>query len=113
MITPQHIEIIGDFVAIRWSDGREDALEMETLRRMSPSAENMGERDLLGKRIGGDGRTDFSGVRVTGWSAVGSYAVGFTFSDGHRTGIYPFHYLRDLADAENAPPDEGGEGGGS
>lgn len=98
MSRPAQVEIIGDFVAIRWDDGREDALAMEHLRRMSPSAENMGERDLLGRRIGGDGEKDFTGVRVTGWSQVGGYALSFTFSDGHRTGIYPYPYLRELAE---------------
>jgi DUF971 family protein len=27
---------------------------------------------------------------------VGRYALGFDFSDGHNTGIYPFEVLRDL-----------------
>ena len=27
---------------------------------------------------------------------VGGYALLFTFSDGHRTGIYPYAYLKDL-----------------
>jgi DUF971 family protein len=29
---------------------------------------------------------------------VGRYALQFNWSDGHQTGIYPFEYLRRLAD---------------
>lgn len=97
MQKPEKIELIGDFVAIRWDDGREDIVAMSRLRELSPSAENMGERDLFGRQIGGSGPQDHSGVRVVSWSPVGSYAVGFVFSDGHRTGIYPFPYLRKIA----------------
>ena len=32
-------------------------------------------------------------IAITGLSAVGNYAVKFTFSDGHDTGIYTFEHL--------------------
>ena len=41
---------------------------------------------------------DYSGVRVVNWQPVGGYALAFAFSDGHRTGIYPFPLLRQLGD---------------
>lgn len=103
MQAPEHIEAIGDLVVVRWADGREDYLPMARLRAWSPSAEQMGERDLLGRQYGGaTGSQDFSGVSVTGWNWVGSYAVQFIFSDGHRTGIYAFDYLRQLGDRARA-----------
>ena len=99
MHTPEHIEGIGDTLVVRWSDGLEDYIPMARLRGWSPSAEQMGERDLMGRQYGGAaGHQDFSGVTVTGWQWVGSYAVLFIFSDGHRTGIYAFDYLRQLGD---------------
>ena len=49
MNAPEHLEVIGDLLAIRWSDGSEDYLPVERLRAASPSAENTGERDLLGR----------------------------------------------------------------
>lgn len=70
---------------------------MEDLRAASPSAENKGESDLLGRRIGGTDQTQFPGVRVSGWEVVGGYAVQFRFSDGHNTGLYSFDLLRELA----------------
>jgi DUF971 family protein len=96
MPTPTDIQLIGNLVAIKWSDGSEDYLEMERLRAASPSAENIGERDLTGTVHGGSSQTAFPGVTVTGWSVVGGYALLFRFSDGHATGIYPFSYLKEL-----------------
>ncbi|MCB1224976.1 MAG: DUF971 domain-containing protein [Verrucomicrobiales bacterium] len=101
MIEPQRIEAIGDLVAIVWSDGAESYYDMARLRAASPSAETTGERDLLGRQIGGHGPRDFSGVVVTGWRVIGGYAIQFDFSDGHNTGLYGFDYLRQLAESDS------------
>ena len=50
----------------------------------------------LGNKYGGIGPKKFSGVTVLGWEQVGNYALRFNFSDGHRTGLYSFDYLRKL-----------------
>ncbi|MFT5192537.1 MAG: DUF971 family protein [Verrucomicrobiales bacterium] len=97
MVRPDDIQMIGDEVALRWSDGSEDYFKMELLRARSPSAENIGERDLTGKLHGGTSQTSFPGVQVTGWQPVGGYAIQFEFSDGHRTGLFAFDYLKTLA----------------
>lgn len=101
MNRPERIEAIGEEIAIVWSDGGESYVGMEKLRAYSPSAENVGERDLLGRQIGGHaGPREFPGVRVTGWRVIGGYAVQFDFSDGHNTGLYGFDYLKKVAEAE-------------
>jgi len=97
MLTPRDIQLIGEEVAIAWSDGAETYFTSEALRAASPSASNQGERDIFGHQYGGDGPRTFPGVRVTGWTLVGNYAVRFEFSDGHNTGLYTFDYLRQLA----------------
>lgn len=107
MVKPEDIQLIGDTVALRWSDGVEDYYPMERLRALSPSAENQGERDLLGNLYGGTDQTEFPGVLVTSWVPVGGYGIQFQFSDGHKTGIYSFDYLRRIGEAErsgSAPP---------
>ncbi len=96
MIRPANIAAIGNEIAIAWEDGTETFIPMEKLRAASPSAENTGERDLLGKVYGGTDQTDFSGVTVRTWRMMGGYAVQFDFSDGHCTGIYPYDFLRTL-----------------
>lgn len=97
MNVPVDIVLIGPEVAIRWDDGTESYFTFEKLRAASPSASNVGERDVLGNRYGGDGPKTFPGVQVLGWEKVGNYALRFDFSDGHRTGLYSFDYLRALA----------------
>jgi DUF971 family protein len=96
MQTPKNIQLIGDEVAIAWSDGAESFLRQDLLRRASPSAETQGERDVFGNQYGGAPGAGYSGVRVLGWEQVGNYAIRFDFSDGHRTGLYTFDYLRKL-----------------
>ncbi len=95
-MTPTRLELIGTEVALVWSDGTEQFIAMEKLRAASPSAENTGERDLLGKKIGGTDQKHFPGVTVKDWRMVGGYAIQFDFSDGHNTGLYSFDYLRAL-----------------
>lgn len=99
MISPENIQCVGDVVAIRWSDNSEDYFPMERLRAFSPSAEQQGERDLLGRQYGGTDQASFPGVVVTNWQPVGGYAIQFFFSDGHQTGIYSFDYLKKIAEA--------------
>jgi DUF971 family protein len=97
MHAPTNIQIIGREVAIAWSDGVETYHEFEKLRAASPSAANLGERDILGNQYGGNGPKSFPGVEVLGWEIVGNYALRFMFSDGHGSGLYSYDYLRKLA----------------
>ena len=99
MYAPSNIQLIGTEVAIVWSDGAESYFDPEKLRAASPSAETQGERDVLGNQYGGGGSRKFPGVRVLGWEQIGNYALRFEFSDGHRTGLYSYEYLRTLASA--------------
>ncbi len=97
MLSPSNIQIVGNEVAIAWSDGQESYFNFEELRAASPSAENQGERDILGVRHGGHDTTPrFEGVLVLRWHLVGNYAIRFDFSDGHNSGLYSYDYLRAL-----------------
>jgi DUF971 family protein len=97
MHRPINIQLIGEEVAISWDDAAETYFGFEQLRAASPSAETQGERDILGVQYGGHAPKKFPGVRVLGWEQVGNYALRFDFSDGHRTGLYSFDYLRKLS----------------
>jgi DUF971 family protein len=96
MHAPVNIQLIGQEVAIAWADGIETYVEFERLRAASPSAETQGERDIMGNQYGGDRPRKFPGVVVLSWEQVGNYAIRFDFSDGHRTGLYSYEYLRNL-----------------
>lgn len=98
MHAPKDIQIIGQEVAIVWDDGKESYFEFERLRAASPSADTQGERDIFGTQYGGEGVRRFPGVAVLGWNRIGNYAIQFEFSDGHRSGLYSYEYLRKLSD---------------
>lgn len=93
---PKDIQLIGSELAIVWEDGSESYYPAELLRRHSPSAENIGEKDILGNQYGGDGPKTFPDVTILGWELVGNYAIRPSFSDGHKTGLFSWKYLREL-----------------
>ncbi|MGC6455647.1 MAG: gamma-butyrobetaine hydroxylase-like domain-containing protein [Coraliomargaritaceae bacterium] len=95
-LQPEKIQIIGGELCIRWPDGTESYFTAEHLRRHSPSAENIGEKDIFGQQYGGQGPKDFPNIRLIGCESVGNYALRPAFSDGHNSGIYSWEYLRDL-----------------
>ncbi len=77
---------------VRWSDGVVTSYRLAGLRGWCPCAECQGHS---GSRRFVDGG-DASLTRIEG---VGRYAVRFFWGDGHSTGMYPYGYLRELADA--------------
>lgn len=78
---------------VRWRDGHVSEYEPRYLRLACPCAacvEEMTGRPIL------DPRTVPDGVHPLAIRYVGRYALQFDWSDGHRTGIYPFDQLRRL-----------------
>lgn len=94
---PKDIQLIGTELAIIWEDGSETFFSGEVLRQYSPSAQNIGEKDIFGNQYGGDGPKEFPGVTIKSWDIVGNYAIRPWFSDGHNTGLFSWEYLIDLA----------------
>lgn len=76
---------------VAYADGDRYQLPCEYLRVYSPSAEVRGH---------GPGQEVLqTGKRMVGISAiepVGNYALQFTFTDGHDSGIYSWSYLYEL-----------------
>jgi len=96
MIEPlQIIEESDSQFSILWSDDTETAYDAAPLRRQCPCAtcvnEWTGEKMLDDRNIPDD-------LTIKSTAIVGRYALSFTFSDGHETGIYSFKYLRGLAE---------------
>lgn len=81
----------GQGMVIRWQDGHESALGARYLRGLCPCAqcvsEISGQRMVSEEHIAPD-------VGIEAARTVGNYALHFSFSDGHTTGIYSFEYLR-------------------
>lgn len=93
---PKNIELIGNELAILWEEGKETYLKATHLRQHSPSAENIGEKDIFGTQYGGEKNKEHSRVQILGWDWVGNYGIQIEFSDGHRTGIFSWDYLQKL-----------------
>ena len=103
--TPERVEPTEDEARLRiaWRDGHISEFEPRRLRlecRCAGCIEEMTGRSLLKPAsVPGD-------VYPLSISYVGRYALRFNWSDGHRTGIYPFELLRSLC-----PCDECGSPG--
>jgi DUF971 family protein len=93
---PRDIQLIGKELAIVWDDGSESYFPSEFLRKHSPSAQNIGEKDIFGRQYGGDGPKEFPGVTIRGWELQGNYAIRPLFSDGHGSGLYSWDFLKKL-----------------
>ena len=82
---------------LRYADGSQYTLPCEYLRVYSPSAEVRGHG--AGQETLQVGKIN---VTITDIKSVGNYALQFTFSDGHDTGIYAWPYLHELCIHQNA-----------
>jgi DUF971 family protein len=106
-VTPRAIEQIGDRrVRLAWGDGHESVYDAAGLRAKCPCATCGVEKggaaahEPLKIEVGqplpllpAKARPD---VALKDIEAVGHYALRFSFSDGHDTGIYSYEYLRGL-----------------
>lgn len=99
-LEPTNVQLIGDELAIRWSDGEESYLALELLRRACPCASCGGEPDVMGSLIRPHVSYTTGSFQLNSWSSVGAYAIQPRWGDGHNTGIYSYAYLRRLAAAE-------------
>ncbi len=94
---------------VEWSDGTRIFYPIAFLRKMSPAADNR----KLQREIASNPLTvlpsniaDHEGpITAVDAKMVGNYALNITFSDGHKTGIYTWTYLRSIdPDQEGGPP---------
>lgn len=88
---PSSIELLEDGVRIvfRWPD-RTRVHEARELRTNCPCAVCVDE--MTGRRLLDPARVP-PDVRALDYARIGRYAVQFSWSDGHRTGIYPYERL--------------------
>lgn len=80
---------------IKWSNNSESEIPFQLLRRKCPCATCLAERDRQGAKyipIFSDNE-----ITINKISVVGNYAISISWNDGHKTGIYEFSYLLQLA----------------
>lgn len=89
------VEIVGldkPWITINWADGHKSvyrALDLRLRCRCAHCIEETTGRKIL------DPRTVPDSVRARNIVAVGQYAIGIAWSDGHATGIFSFRTLRE------------------
>ena len=99
--TPEKVRVLlkeGKGVEIDWADGHRSAWSFAWLRAACPCATCIEERKADGRKPG-QPKVDLLPVftapaRPSGAHAVGRYAIGFDWLDGHKGGIYSWEYLR-------------------
>lgn len=98
-IQPDRLEFVGDFLAVKWTDGSESVVSTKTMRTHCPCAQCAGEPDVTGavRRPAVQAPLTEASFEVRETERVGGYALAVTWGDGHRTGIYSWEFLRDLA----------------
>jgi DUF971 family protein len=98
---PVDLQQIGQELAIKWEDGREDFIALEKLRRACPCAGCKGERDVMGNVYKGpDLPLTPQAFQLRIVNRVGTYAIQPVWADGHATGLYSFDYLRRITEEQ-------------
>lgn len=82
---------------IAWSDGHVSRYGYRTLRLHCPCAVCVHE--WTGEKLVDPSRVP-AGIHPKEIAQVGAYALRFTWSDGHTTGIYTFASLRSLCECD-------------
>ena len=96
MLRFETIASIGNELAIAWSDGLENYISHEDLRKACPCANCQGEPDALGRVVKPPVHYTDKSFQLVRYEVIGGYAVKFHWADGHGTGIYSYEYLRKL-----------------
>lgn len=91
---PQSIAVIGDELALAWSDGTEQFVSLRLLREACPCAVCEGEPDVMGNKVALKKQLTDESFILKKYEFVGGYGVQFFWGDGHGSGIYSFQYLR-------------------
>jgi DUF971 family protein len=97
-MTLENAAVIGDELALSFSDGFEAYLPLPMLRRACPCAACQGEPDALGRVVRPHVEYGPRSFDMLKFDLVGGYAIQLFWADGHSSGIYSFTYLRRLAD---------------
>ncbi|MCH8012917.1 MAG: DUF971 domain-containing protein [Candidatus Marinimicrobia bacterium] len=95
-------DVVNDIFIIRWNDGEESYIPLQTMRDACPCAmcgeqakKKAGNNIMLAaRRIRTEASSQLMDVQI-----IGYYAVRLFWGDGHNTGIYRYELLRELGGA--------------
>jgi DUF971 family protein len=94
----ENAALIGNELALSFTDGFEAYLPLPMLRRACPCAVCQGEPDALGRVV--RPKVDYGprAFELSKFDQVGGYAIQLSWADGHSSGIYSYAYLQKLAE---------------
>lgn len=90
---PKDIKAADGMITIRWNDDHVSSYVARKLRLLCRCAACVDERT---QQVIIDVNQVPQNLKPEKISVVGNYALHFTWSDGHDTGIYAYDYLRGL-----------------
>jgi DUF971 family protein len=98
LMIPSKIEPLSPIeLHIQWNNGDDYSIPYSEIRFYCPCAgcvdEHTGERTIQKSSID-------PAIRPKDVQAIGRYAIQFTWSDGHNTGMYHFDRLRELCEKQ-------------
>ncbi len=108
MVEPVEIKRVGvEGLNVRWSDGTSNFLSSKLLRENCPAADSRAKRGDTShdSPLSPSSKSLLTIVEATAeeeltlekiWP-IGNYAIGLGWADGHKSGIYTFSFLRELA----------------
>lgn len=95
------LEEAARLLVVRWRDGHESRYPFDELRNVCPCADcRAAEKPQGGLQVLTGPVVRRGEIRIVQVSPIGRYALSFTWSDGHSTGIYSFDFLRQLCPCE-------------
>jgi len=104
---PVHLDLDRERgLTVEWADGSRSFFPVAHLRRLSPSADARTLRESLASNpltVLPASAVSRGPMRAERAELVGNYAIRIEFSDGHRTGIYSWTYLREIDPDRRAP----------
>ena len=96
---PSQLELRGDALLIRWSDGQSRSYTIRELRESCPCAtcrEKRRQPPAASNPFTVLSPAEAQPLKLLGMTPVGNYAYALKFSDGHDTGIFTLEQLRVL-----------------
>lgn len=95
--TLEHVDLVGNELALAFTDGGELFLPLPMLRRACPCANCQGEPDVMGRIVKPKVEHKETAFTLLRYETVGGYALRLHWADGHNTGLYTFDYLEKLS----------------
>lgn len=97
---PVKIKRLSNSLFIEWKDGIESECTYRILRQNCPCARcDAGRNDNNPLQIL-PSEEYWENLQIVNIQKVGRYAIRIQWSDGHKTGIYTYDFLRELIDTK-------------